>query len=581
MATVMQPPPMQPEVTQSDLNSLQKIERLLHEPRLLPAPRALLLLRMCQLAQLFRPELLAAYWSQLKGVAKDLSRSQLETYEGLKATIEPAPPIQRRGFAQQMMTAIEDASRQATTDGDAASRSFEQCAELLNRRWWPFGKSDLWNALLVSWAEIDRRAPLEMIGHLSSAAQENLLIQWNLKEPFSLGEWTTAASNAHGPAIRAVIAVLEKKDEPVLDLPDTFRTEVAEWILQDVHPVLITQQSWQVSAKRRNGLKNYLKLVQSALKQSPEAAASLLHTAYSAALTTNYFGQAWAERFASLQMWLKVWAGFPQLRGSAVSAIEHTPEYLRDFAFSQWYAALPANEEEIPTAWEAMTACCSDRATSQGWFLVTLVGRGFGAKAVQLAQASSQPASLLAQLRRAWLIEHQETAHLGISATELEDDLVGQFLYKTSRPERMEFLRTLTRNGKNPLPSEFWSKLGKFAGAVMTHKEIAGAAPNWYVKTTPQKDQFKDCLRINGHGNYLFEDLDPLLLAALVAWDENYPSETKPVFDSMWDEIRPADFELTTDLFRSGDFRTLPKRVVGFSPRLSQAVRELGEGEDG
>ena len=572
MATATQPVSMQPEPIQADLEPLQEIEALLSDSRLLPAPRALLLLRMCQFAQLFHQDRLAQYWAKLMAESQHVPKAHLEAFEGLKATIEPGSHRESRGFAGEFMAKLDEAVKLAQTDRDAAGLRFQQCAEQIEKRWWwPFGKKELWNALLVCWAEVDRRAPLERIAHLSPSAQENLLTRWNLKEPFTTEEWLLASDSAHGPAIRAALAILEKNDDPKLLLPSVLCDELAQYILEDIHPAAGNSDNWQLNAKRRKGLRMYLKLIQCALKQSQEAGASLLRTAYTATLTTKYFGEAWSERFTSLQLWLKVWAGPPELRDSAMSAIEETPAYLRDFALAQWYASIPGKEEEIQSAWDSLNAKCSDHVTSQGWFLVTLVGRGFGQKALQLAAASSQPAALMAQLRRAWLIEHQETVRQGVTPQELENDLVGQFLYRDSRVERMELLRTLTHSGMNPLPKEFWCNLDKFIGSLVGHKEIAGAAPNWYLKTTTESDQFKECLRLKGHGNYLFEDIDPLLLAALVVWDENYPSETKVVFESMWKEIRPTDFALTMDLFRSGVFERC-QGVLCASPRTYQRL---------
>ncbi len=58
-------------------------------------------------------------------------------------------------------------------------------------------------------------------------------------------------------------------------------------------------------------------------------------------------------------------------------------------------------------------------------------------------------------------------------------------------------------------------------------------------------------MRVNGFGDYRYQDVDSALLAALVAWGRQEPAQVKSVLRAMWNAIRPDDQILMVDWLRN------------------------------
>jgi hypothetical protein len=232
----------------------------------------------------------------------------------------------------------------------------------------------------------------------------------------------------------------------------------------------------------------------------------------------------------------------------------------------------PSNQAEAEAAWKNARSSFQDAASAEAWFLVTLVRRGRGRDAIALATRSGSPPDLAQRVRRAILCISSGDSSALVSAEDVKDDPVGAFLRAPSTQARMEFLRERTAHGKESLPVELWSgpdmfDLVKTLGKFDLKTDGKGAKPTWYKKDIAPGMQFGQFLRLHAYGQYSFDNVDPHLLAALVAWDDRHPEETTAVLESMWKTVSQsvrsgAAFALTLDIYRNSFFERCQSVLV-------------------
>jgi hypothetical protein len=547
----------------SPAKSVPQLDAVLAKTELMPGARALLLLRICQFSQAVRPEVFDHYWRQLREVQQHVPASFREAYEGLAAMAEPASPKKRSAFIEEIFQQIEAASKQAETNRAGARQALDQCAERLRGRWWwPFGRGDAWIALVLTWAAIDREQGLRLMDRVPGKARQNLLMRLNETKPLRKSEWDVAFSLVREAASSAVEEGLDS-DRQSFDLSRDCLLSVRERLLSRIHEAepTDTSQSRKVQLSREKASVRYLRLVARLATDAPAAAEELMEALFLATIAAEYYKEKWLDRFGTLRDYLNVWAGLQPLREAAEKFLlaqefdSHTGrrDPHRDFALAQWYAITAENQEQAAANLEKLLGKVKATAESEAWFLITLVRRGLCKEALALAEGSSRAAQLLPRVRRAMLCVHPEEAAKLVARTDIEGDLVAEFLSAATEAERVELLRRLTGNGAKPLPKALWSR-PSVSSALQETAFSGNVEPNWYMKTEADEKQFPGVLRLSGYGQYSYEVVDPILLKALVHWDEQYPQEMSLISPAMWKEVQPSDGELRFDLLRNAVF---------------------------
>jgi hypothetical protein len=549
----------------SPAKSVPQLDAILAEKELLPGARALLLLRVCQFSQAIRPEVFDHYWQMLREAQANLPASFRDAYEGLTAVVEPASRKKRSKFIEEILSQIEGASKQAEKNRESARRTLDQCAEKLRGRWWwPFGRGEAWIALVLAWAAIDREYGLRLMDRVPSKARQNLLSKLNESKPFSKAEWDNAFSLVRMAALSAVEEGLDS-DRQSFDLSRECLQVVRERLLSRIHEAepIDQSQSRKVQQSREKASVRYLRLVARLAADAPAAAEELMEALFQATIAADYYKEKWLDRFGTLRDYLNVWADLKPLRKSAEEFLTsdrlafdpHTgrPAPHRDFALAQWYAVTSENQEQAAANLKTVLGKVKATVESEAWFLITLVRRGLCKEALELAAGSPRAAQLLPRVRRAILCAHPLAAATLIARSQIEGDLVAEFLSAATEAERVEWLRQQTSNGAKPLPKALWSQPS--ISSALKETEFSGyVEPNWYMKTEPEGKQFPGVLRLSGYGQYSYEVVDPILLQALVAWDELHPQETNQAATSMWNTMKLSDGELRFDLIRNAVF---------------------------
>jgi hypothetical protein len=557
------------------------IEALLGDSRLLPAARAVLLLRVCVLAQVLRPEVAQRHWSELKALAHHLPPASREAFDGLKASLEPPPPSSLGGFAREIAEAVEAARRPGNRE--ATLQALAACEQRILARWWPFGKGPAWDAVARAWIETDRVQGLAHLGHLARPVQTNLLIRANDRSPFGWREWD-AASREAGAATRAAVEELLERDSPHLDLSGELAEEVGEELLKAVYEG--SPDDREAEGKRDKARARYTKLVQALLGPTPDVAERLLERLFDATAGTAFYAERWVSRFFALFRLVAQWRGLPALapRGEAYVAAK-SPKHLKDAVLAHWSGLGVRTAEEADAAWAQLEPRLADVAPAEHWFLLTVLRQGLPEHAVGMASRSPRAGTLLPALQRAWLFEHPESARGAVAPSEAAGDLISEFLLRD--PDgRVAFLREHTESGQRALPTAMWKPpdlmdlLGQLDDTAAATRGVA--IGSWYKKTEPKESQFGVFVRINGYGQHLYENLDPILLAAMVAWDEAHPAEVASVTRQMWDAVQPkVKANVRFDLLRNDLLdrceSVLPAHPETYSTFYHWVLKELVE----
>jgi len=547
---------------------LTSVDRVLSDRNLLAEPRALLLLRICQVAQAFRPELLQRYWKPLRELSGSLPAEHREAFEGLRATAEPPAKASLGKFAQEIVAAADRGTKMAKTSRAEAGRILRDADARLRKRWWPFGKRPAWMALVQAWCEVDRTEALKLLDKIPRGVQQNTVARLNDVSPLTPDEWDLA--HQHAGSYEGILPVLDEmlgRDNPVLRLSARLAEAEGARLLSEVHLKAPSDDAARkVEAQRNKALQRYLKLVKCVNEVSADVAESLMESLLTATATTNLYDETWPERFSLMRQLINVWFEFPAQRQKALSFLtQKTPKHLRDFCLAQWHACLPASPEEAAGAWQSLAKVCRDTAGSEAWFLVTLLRRGLGEVAMSMARSSPRAAELLPRIRRAWLLVNPETAVSAIAPQDLEGDLISQFLLLGTTRERVEFLRRRTENGQTAMPKEMWKRpdILTIAASLPDKDSAVGRASgdpaerallSLYRKDQAPDRQFQDYMRMHGFGEYSHDEVDPHLLATLVAWDEEHGEEVNSLLSRMWNTMKPPTDLLRLDVLRNPIF---------------------------
>lgn len=512
------------------------IDSLVSDPRLQPAARAVLLLRVCVIAQALRPDLLERYWGELKALSDQLPASSRESFEGLRDTLEPPAPASLGGLARRIADALASAEREG--DDDAMLAALHDGERRIKRHWWPSGKGSAWDTLVRAWIDVDRQAGLLHIDRLPRALRRNLLIRENDRAPLSSEEWETAHQLVPGAA-RAAIEELLDRDDPRLELTSSVAEEVGRDLLKAMFKG--GGEDRAAEQKRDAARDRYVKLVKTAAEPSPETAERLLEQWFQETAETRFFSERWLARFWDLFRVVALWASFPKLEPRLADYVRaNAPEHVREAALAHAAGLKAETAAEADDAWAALEPQLSEKGPAEHWFLLTVLRGGLPEHALEMAGRSPRAAEIVPCLRRAWLYEYPDSARTTIGPKDVAGDEIAEFLLRDQKG-RVKLLRDRTQKGQAPLPTAMWkppSVLDVVAGIGEGAAAEGAAVGSWYTKTEAKENQFQVFVRINGYGQHLYERLDPILLQTLVAWDDAHPDEVDRVTERMWETMR-------------------------------------------
>jgi hypothetical protein len=544
-------------------DGLDRVDEVLAGEQLLPAARGLLLLRVCQLARLFRPDVAAFYWPRLKPLRAQLRPVHRAAFDELCRTFDGDRGSERkRGiwFLAEVLAMIEGAVTRARVSRNEAIELLECASERLARLWWwPFGKADVWHALLLVWAEVDRGRSVSLVGRAPARLRARLIVQLDAVRTLARDEWEVAFAADRERTVEAVLDLLER-DVALNGLFGGAALAAGEAILAKVHATAaVANADRALVADREKALARYRKLVHWVGTNDSGAAAVLMENLFMAAATTDLHEAEWLDRFALLAELIRFWATLPGDRHETSRFLKHRcPAHLRDFAVARWLAVLPSNQEEAQAVWESERSFFRDAGAAEACFLVTMVARGLAREALAIAQRASASGELLARVRRAVVCIWREDAAALVGPEDLLSDLVGRFLRGPSVADRVELLRSHQADGLQIFPAGLWARVGpagQFGGSYT-------AQPVWYTRSLSPERQFSEFLRLGAYGQYSYADVDPVLLEMLIAWEAQYPGETKGLVERMWQTVRPEASELRWDLIRDTIFERCQRVLV-------------------
>ncbi len=551
------------------------MDKTLASQRLLPEARFWLLVRVCEAVRDVRPELLERYWPELQRLSLHLSEYPQcrPAYDELKASLKARGSEKKRSkFVLGILAAIEQGAALAAEDPEESRRNLEAVRDRLRvRRWLPFRTGEAWQALVLALARIDRRRALELVAEVPRGTRQSLIVRLNDGYGLSQSEWDALRQIDPSRTERAILDLLDRDVMPPR-LSEALGLAVATGLEQWIFATPSATSGEWLEAERKHALERYGRLPLAVAGNNPDTGELLLEKQFAAiARTKNLFLADWLGVCALLSELLSRWAKLPGARERARSyflekcrkiaetdqgeggADRSYPEHLRDFVLSHWAAMFPSNQTEAERAWEAERGSFEDPKSAEAWFLVGLVRRGLAQEALAMAQGSANAADLVPRLCRAILCELPDRAVSLVLPDDVADDPVGQFLLAGSTAARVEFLRERTECGTKALPRELWSRPGR--GAVPRWCATRNAEPILYDNAEAPNNRFREVVRLNGYGRYPCEVTDPLLLAALVAWDEQHPDETRQLFPLMWKQMRPGLADLGPTLVREKTFQ--------------------------
>lgn len=551
-------------------NILTTVNDLLAGEDLQAQSRALLLLRLCQFSIGFAPDRLEHYWQLLQPLQKNLPPEIQPELTTLRSTLEESLPSGAKGFTAEMLSLIQ-AARKETDPKEIKGRLLD-CEAQLKKRFLPFGKGPVWTALVDAWLPLDRSVAIQLLKNVSGALQDNFITRMNQVKPFEPDEWELIASAVGTGRIVQVVVKILSDSRQTLNLPRQLLTQVAA----NIRNLMVQQMGAGKQTEAVSQFKNYSRLlILHSISSQNALIPDLLEELYLHVAKGNWLDQNWLLRFDlidsifSIGLQLKS-AGLDVFTPSFLDRLaSKTPSYMLNFLLAQWAGLLTADEQVKP-AYTNLLDKTKDDQNAEAWFLVALVKRGMGSKAMALAEKSPCAQALIPRLRRAWICIHPETARTVISPADMAGDPIGEFLAQGSVEQCATYLKSVTRQGVLSVPGAMWAGAGTedqpegvrgFWNQLVARKKTSDEIIQEYLdrnslyssyrRDTRKEDQFTEALRVNGFGNYRYQDVDTALLASLVAWGNQEPQQVKSVLQVMWKAIRPDDQILRVDWLRN------------------------------
>lgn len=522
-------------------------------------PRAFLLLKLCQLSMLLSPDRTEHYWKQLAPLKNKLPKELQTEFENLGSIIDETSRSGAKGFAAEIIADVEEAKKFAASDIEEAKQRLRDCWERLKKRHWPMGKTPAKIALVEAWVGIDRHYALRLIDMLPSNVRESLIQRINRVKPLTAEEWMVVTDTASmKQAVQIALKILDDEKAQLL-LPKKLLLEVGARIRDSMRLVMTPPNE----AKLGQALTKYSKLVMFHKgSEQNETIPTLLEEMLVFIAEAQNLDQSWAVRFTLMARILELGVYSNAMTPEMLERLlERIPSYLVNFVRAH-YAAVNASPSEVEDVYSALLSKAGQNPEMEAWFLVNLVSRDLGAKAMALAEKSDRRDELLPRLRRAWLSTHPESSKGVISSDDMAGDAIGEFLAQVTVQDRVAYLRKATDGGTQSLPRAMWY--------APTLNDIAtGRLPLYssYQRNTKKEEQFREQLRISGYGEYNYQTVDNALLGALVVWGEEDAAQVRSLLHTMWNVTQPSDEVLMVDWLRN-TILTRCRNVLAADPEI-------------
>ena len=546
------------------------VEDVLAGKELLEQPRAVLLFRLCQFSMLMNTEKAEQYWALLQPIQNKLPTELQGELTQLRSLLEESLASGAKGFTAEMITEIKAARELA--DYEMTKKKLLECETQLKKRFLPFGKGPVWNMLVETWISVDRTYALQLLKNVSGNLQDNYITKMNKSVRLSPEEWDILVSSVGMGKVEQIALKILDDEVQDLSLPKAALLQVATQIRNSITQLSLTGNQAEVVKK----FTRYRRLLTiHTNSDQAELLPELLEELYLLIAKTPSLDQIWPTRFVLITgiIGIGVQLGAQNLQVLTPEFIERliakTPTYLNYYLWASW-AGLTASPGQVEQVYTDLMSRVKQDQNAEAWFLVTLVERGLGDEAINLAAKLVRSQALLPRLRRAWLCSHPETAMTAIRPEDMAGDPIGEFLAQGNAEKRAAYLKSVTLNGARSVPGAMWAGVGTesepeglrgFWKQLTAHKKTTDEILIEYLKRNPlyssyqkntkKEDQFSETLRMNGFGEYRYQDVDSAQLAAFVIWGNQEPLPIRSVLRVMWNAIRPDDTILMVDWLRN------------------------------
>lgn len=529
-------------------NILETVEAVLAGKELMDQPRAILLFRLCQISMLMNLGDTEKYWSKLQPLLNKVPSDLQSEAAALRIVLEETATAGAKGFTAEMLSAI-DAAR-ALDDPEDTKRQLLEVEAQVKKRFLPFGKGPVWNALVEAWIPVDRSYALQLLKNVSSNLQENFILRMNKAERFSVEEWNILVSSVGMPkVVQMALKILDDESQD-LSLPKEALQQAAKQIRDALEQFGNARNETDVVKK----FNLYRRLL--AIHTNSDQAGFLpflLEDLFDLIVKTQALEQMWPTRFLLVKGIIDIGV---QLETQNVPVLTNnfrerlrskTPAYMVDYFYATWDGKT-APPEEIEQIYKSLMIKVKGNENAEAWFLVTLVERGLAKDAFELAAKLPRASTLLPRLRRAWMSNNPQTAMHAIKPEEMLGDPIGEFLVLGSVEGWVAYLKSATQNGARSIPGGMWAASDTQDIIEYTRRNPVYSS---YQIVAKKEDQFSEVLRLNGYGEYNYKDIDGALLVSLVNWGDQDPQSASSALRNMWSAIRPNDAILMVDWLRT------------------------------
>lgn len=545
---------------------MAKVDSILAGKELKDKPRAFLLLRLCQLFLLVSRDKAEQYWNKLAPLKKEIIKELQENHENISLIMDSTSKYRAKGFAAKVITDIESAKKLVALDIEKAKLILHNCEMRLKKRHLPFGKTQAWVALVETWAGIDRKYALNLIGKIPSNVQKSFITRLNNTKPLQADEWNIVVEKINIKNIIPIIIEILDKNQ-ILHLPKELILRVGAEIRNSMKLITTPQERSVLD----NAFIRFVKLVKLQIgTDKANLIPLLLEEMYDFLVTTRSLDLIWPTRFTLIADVLQLGVSLKALTNETIEQlIKRTPSYLANFVKS-FYAALITSSSNVENDFKVLMEKAEQDTEAETFFLVTLVKRGLGKEAINLADKSYRAKELLPRLRRAWLCTHPESSSKAISVKDMAGDPIGEFLAHGTMHKRITYLREVTNGGRTSLPGAMWAGVGtdvepeglrgfwkKITTPMKTLDEMAteyvtrNPLYSSYKVATKKENQFTEYLRIMCYGEYSYKSIDNVLLETIVALGLENPKEVRLLLSAMWNAIKPDENILKVEFLRN------------------------------
>ncbi len=526
--------------------------------------KAELLFKLCKYAKFINPELAKEYFVLLKKTSSTLSLESQGEFNQLKGYFILQGKEPKGKYATNFISRLEHI--------ELSEQNLPVLAEFeteLKKRWWPLGKDDLRYRLMKKVMKIDRAEALKYLKYFSNEIRAEIVKCADYETPLTGNDWQYLIDLDF--KLSSIIFEKLDKDNAGMILTETVLERLGETLLNGLFSPDKDDNELKYSEKTIN---RYMRLARMANGINQSLTRKILEQIYENIIKNSSFDDKWPQKFSLVRRVMNEAVAYDTVKHDFYkTAIEITPSHIKPFAASQW-AALNVSTLEDASSFlkDGLKKLTGYKNEAEAWFLITLVRCNKPEMALTLAKESANRTKMLSRVRRA-IVQTcpNEKAMELLNETELKDDVITNVFIKPLS-ERVEYLRRITDNGKKAFPKGLWQKPDFiFNEDGKSDDESEPGLLSTYSKFEEEENMFREYARINGFGQYSYDEIDPLLLNALVEWDRTYPDEVPTLINELWKEMEPDDLTLKTDLLRNTIFNRC-RKIFSVRPELLDSI---------